>query len=154
MTTSASAFAGGAVWHWEKFGTGGYRGVVQINDGGLLNYQRYDSSGSPALFGSTSVQSPVTVIAGADIEVDIVRAGVAQDKKNCGGGTTWKAYVTPVTACYNGVSHNLAGIHAWAQDTSATKYTPRLSVYVQGRGWQAVNNNACGNVQTIQVCEK
>lgn len=150
----ASAYAGGSVWHWEKYGHSNYSGQIGLSDDqGAATYLRYGTAGSPSLFGSASVQSPITVVAGADIQVDIVRAGVVQTKKDCGATKTWRVYVTPVTACELGRSRNLSGIHAWAQNTSATTYTPRLSVHVHGSGWQQVNNTSCGNVQTIQVCE-
>ncbi|MBF6615628.1 MAG: hypothetical protein ITG07_02770 [Candidimonas sp.] len=165
IATSASAFAGGAVWHWEKFGAGGYSGIVEVDDGGTMDYRRYDASGSPALFGSTSVQSPVTVIAGADIQVDIVKAGLAQPRKECSDPADWKVYVTPATACSKGAgtaphtapqSMNLSGIHAWAAPTGdglLTHYIPKLSVHVQGYGWLPVEDSECGLVQTLQLCE-
>lgn len=149
------AYAVAAEWHWETFGASGYSGQISLADdqGSALNYQRYDAAGSPSLFGSASVQSPITVIAGADIQIDIVRSGVQQNKKVCNGASVWKVYVTPATACNSGSGTNIGGIHAWAVSDSATRYTPRLSVYVQGYGWRQITNNSCGNVQTQQLCE-
>lgn len=149
------AYALAAEWHWEAFGVSGYSGQINLADdqGSALNYQRYDAAGSPSLFGSASVQSAIAVIAGADIDIDIVRSGVVQTKKVCSGASAWKVYVTPVTACNLGSGTNIGGMHAWADQTSLTTYTPRLAVYVQGYGWRQIINNSCGNVQTQQLCQ-
>lgn len=149
------AHALAAEWHWDVFGTGGYSGQISFTDdqGSPLNYQRY-STGSPSLFGSTSVQSPVTVIAGADIKIDIVRAGVAQTKKVCNAPAVWKVYLVPTTACDSGRAGNIGGFHAWADTLTATQYTPRVAVYVMGSGWRPVAaGHACGSMQSTQVCE-
>lgn len=141
-------------WYWESYGTDNFSGQISLRDdqGSALNYQRYSAGGHSSLFGSTSVQAPLTVVAGGtDVDFDIVYAGVQQTKKVCTSGS-WKAYVTPVSACNSGSGTNIGGFRAWARSNSATTWTPYLAVWVQGYGWRAVTNSECGMVEIKQVC--
>lgn len=144
-------------WHWEAFGTGSYSGQVTLSDdaGNAMAFQRYGSGVSPQLFDTTSVQSPLVVVAGGkDFDVGIFQAGQTVPKKVCTAPEVWKVYVTPVTACNSGVATNIGGIHSWAENTAPTTWTPRLAVHVQGAGWRQINGHACGKVQAMQVCEE
>lgn len=149
------AYALAAEWHWETFGSSGYSGQINLaDDQGALNYQRYDASSSPALFGSASVQSPITVIAGADIDIKVVTAGVAETKKVCNAPSVWKVYLVPMTSCDSGRVNNIGGVHAWADTVTATAFTPRMAVFVPGYNWRPITaGHACGKMQATQVCE-
>jgi hypothetical protein len=156
LAGNAYAYAAEPVWHWQEYGTGGYSGQINLRDdqGSSMNYQRYDAAGSPVLFGSKSVQSPMVVIAGSgtDLEIDIVVSGVAVTKKVCSGTKTLRVFATPVTVCDSGVANNIQGIHVGATST-VTTFTPRLWIYTTPAGWRPVNNHPCGNLEVKQICE-
>jgi hypothetical protein len=152
---SQAAMAYAEEWHWEAYGTGSYSGQVNLRDdqGSALNYQRYSSGMNPQLFGMTSVQSPMVVVAGGnDITIDLVRAGTAVPKPTCTAPETPKIYVTASTVCDSGVGSNIGGYHTWAED-SGTDFIPRLAVWVQGLNWRQINNNPCGIVQVQTMCK-
>lgn len=154
FSLQSHAFAADPSWHWQEFGTSGYSGQIQLKDdtGAAIGYGRYSGAAS-SLLGSSSVQSPLMVVAGADIDIDMVVAGLPVTKKTCTGASTLKVFVTPAAVCYPGVAHNMSGFQAWAENTSATTFTPRLAMNVPGYGWRNIDNSSCGMVQIQQICK-
>lgn len=154
--TLASAFAVAAEpeWHWNVYGQSSYSGQINLRDdlGSSIAYQRYSGSGIPALLGSSSVQPPLMVIAGMDVNFDVVRAGTAIAKPTCLAPKVAKIYVSVAAACDSGVGSNIGGFYAYSDET-ATTFVPRLAVWVQGLGWRAVNNHPCGLVKTETMCK-
>lgn len=148
-----AAEAKAADWHWDAFGTSTYSGQIALSDDqGSTNYQRYNAAGSPSLFGATSVQSPMMVLAGTDINFTIVNSGTPVAKPTCNAPKVAKVYVTPVTVCNFGQGNAIGGINAWAADTGAT-FTPHVSAWFQGYNWRTLDGTACGRVEVKTLCE-
>ncbi|MBC7198380.1 MAG: hypothetical protein H5U32_03925 [Pseudomonas balearica] len=152
LSQAAQAYA--EQWHWEVFGANSYSGQIPLRDdqNQNLNYQRYNSAQNPQLFGSVSVQSPIMVVAGTDIDIQIVRSGVAVTKPTCNSPKTPAIYVSPVTVCNFGVGTSIAGINAYAVDNGTT-YTPKLDAWFQGYGWRSLDGTNCGRVEVKMLCQ-
>ena len=149
---SAQATAVASQWHTDAFTP--YTGQIILRDdeGRILSYDRYTSGQTPTLFGATSVQSPIVVVAAKDFDVGNYLTGVARTKFSCPTGQTWEVAMSVVNACFPGVAHDISGVNLSYTETSA-QWTPRLHVHVRGMGWQAVNNNAaCGVIQAVERC--
>jgi len=143
---SASAYA-----DWN-----GYNGEITLGSldrHNLVDFKRIDpaSSGGDALFGSSSVQAPVTLVAGAAIEIEIMEAGVEVDNryvngKPCPTNKTFNAFVTPVATCSSHFGSNFSGFRAQAEEMTATgvdgtkKWKPMLYMNVKGR-WMDLSTN-------------
>jgi len=169
FTWAGFSHAGSAQWHWDQYGSSNYGGQIVLKDdqGGSVSYQRYADGASPSLFGATSVQSPLMVIAANKVDIDIVTSGTPVTKPTCIGTKIPAIYVSPVAACdvYRpnpanpqptdpGLGTTIGGVQAWAELTSATVWTPRLAIYVPGSGWKVINNHACGRVQVQTMCKE
>lgn len=154
LAVCQGAIAADQVWHWESFGTDSYSGQVDLKDdlGGSVNYQRYNNGSTAQVFGASSVQSPMVILTASSLEVDLVQAGTTVPYPTCTSPETPRIYVTPTTVCHNGTGNNLAGIHAYADDTGSA-YVPRLQVWVQGYGWQNIDNHPCGVVEVKTMCK-
>ncbi|MFJ7794548.1 hypothetical protein [Pseudomonas sp. NPDC096950] len=141
-------------WHWNVYGQSSYSGQINLRDdqGSALAYQRYSGAGVPTILGSSSVQPPLMVVAGMDMSIDVVQAGTAIPKPSCLAPKVAKIYVSVAAACDSGVGSSIGGFYAYADET-ATTFVPRLAVWVQGLGWRAVNNQACGLVKTETLCK-
>lgn len=153
---SACAFATDAEWHWQKAEPGGYyNGAINLNDGGsLTSYSRYGAGLTPNISNDTVSTPPVLmVIAAKDVDFDIVQSGTAVTKPVCTAPQTPRIFVTPVTVCNFGQGNAIGGINAWADNTSATTWTPRVAGWFQGYGWRTLNGTACGRVQINTFCE-
>lgn len=152
LSQAAQAYA--EQWHWEVFGASSYSGQIALRDdlGQSLNYQRFSSAQNPQLFGSMSVQSPITVVAGSDIDIRVMRAGVAVSKPTCSSPKTPAIFVSPVTVCNFGVGTPMAGINAYAVDNGTT-YTPKLDAWFPGYGWRSLEGTNCGRVEVKMLCQ-
>lgn len=148
------ATANDQVWHWESFGTDSYSGEITLKDdqGAVINYQRYANGSSAQMFGAASVQSPMVILTASSLDVDLVQAGTTVPYPTCTAPETPRIYVTPATVCNSGTGYNLAGIRAYADDTG-TAFVPRLQVWIQGYGWQNINNHPCGVVEVKTMCK-
>lgn len=151
---TSPAFAKAADWHWNEYGASSYSGQVALRDdqGSSVTYQRYSAGSTPALFGAVSVQSPLMVVAGNDINFDIVYSGQAVNKPTCNAPETPRVFVSPVTVCNFGQGNAIAGINAWA-DQNATQYIPRLAVWIQGYNWRTLDWTECGRVEVKTFCK-
>ena len=135
---------------WNQSGTGmnAYSGQVMLGSldrHNLADFKRSDEMGAgDSLFGSTSVQAPVTLVAGANIEIEIMEAGVEVDNryvngKPCPTNKTFNAFVTPVATCSSHFGSNFSGFRAQAEEMTATgvdgtkKWKPMLYMNVRGR---------------------
>lgn len=158
LSQAALAFAEDSTWHWDQFGTSSYSGSINLRDdtGNVFSYQRYGSGATPSVFGSSSVQSPVLVIAGggANVQVDTVASGVAIPKITCKAGETLEFHGSITGACNNGTASNMQGIYITAGQ-NATHLFPYVWIYVEGAGWTQVwGGHACGMVMAVQQCRK
>lgn len=151
LNGTASAYA-----EWK-----GYSGEITLSSldrHNLADFKRIDpaSSGGDALFGSSSVQAPVTLVAGTAIEIEIMEAGVEVDNRHVNGkpcptNKTFNAFVTPVATCSSHFGSNFSGFRAQAEEMTATgvdgtkKWKPMLYMNVRGR-WMdlSVNPNGSG----------
>lgn len=108
---TSPAFAKAADWHWNEYGASSYSGQVALRDdqGASVTYQRYSAGSTPALFGAVSVQSPLMVVAGNDINFDIVYSGQAVNKPTCNAPETPRVFVSPVTVCNFGQGNAMHG---------------------------------------------
>ena len=164
LSQSCGAYAVDTQWHWEAFGTDSYSGQVQLQDdqGGTSTYQRYADGVTPQMFGAASVQSPLAVVAGRNIEFDMVQAGTNIAKPSCTSPEVPKIFVTPTTVCYYNSADsaaygsNIGGIHAYAEDTdpssSSGYFIPRVQLWIQGLGWQQIDNHPCATVEVKTLC--
>lgn len=154
LLAANSAFAYAADWHWDDFGTSSYSGQISLRDdqGSAVTYQRYSAGNTPALFGAISVQSPLMVVAGMDINYDIVISGTVATLPTCNSPQTAQVYVTPVTVCNFGQGNAIGGINAWA-DKTATTYTPHVAAWFQGYGWRTLDGTTCGRVKVETFCK-
>jgi hypothetical protein len=141
-------------WHWNVYGQSSYSGQINLRDdqGSALAYQRYSGAGVPTILGSSSVQPPLMVVAGMDVNFEVVRAGTPVPKPSCQSPKVAKIYVSVAGACDSGIGSNIGGFYAYSEETPTT-FVPRLAVWVQGLGWRAVNNQACGLVKTETMCK-
>jgi len=152
---ASNSLAMASEWHWDTFGSSGYSGNINLQDdiGSALNYQRFDAAASPSLFGSTSVQSPITVVAGTDIKMEIAQGGVLITKPICIAPKTPKIFVAPVTVCNFGQGNAIGGINAWADNVNSTSWRTRVAGWFQGYGWRTLDSTQCGRVQVTSFCE-
>lgn len=156
VTASAYAFASDAEWHWEKAEPGGfYNGAINLNDGGSVTpFSRYGAGLTPNISNDTVSTPPVLmVLAGADVKFDIMQAGTPVTKPTCSAPKVPRIYVVPVTVCNFGQGNAIGGFNAYADNTSATTWTPRVAGWFQGFGWRSLDATACGRVQVTTVCE-
>lgn len=154
LNNTATAYA-----EWSPNGQSdamsGYSGQIMLGSASrhnLSDFKRIDQSSSgDGLFGSTSVQAPVTLVAGAAIEIEIMEAGVEVDNryvngKPCPTTKTFNAFVTPVATCSSHFGSNFSGFRAQAENMAATgvdgtkKWKPMLYMNVKGR-WVDLSTN-------------
>lgn len=145
LNNTATAYA---EWDSGSSYRNGYSGQIvlgALDRHDLNDFRRADShGGGDALFGSTSIQSPVTLIAGADIEIEIMTAGELVHNryvngKACSGTKRFNAFVTPMATCSSHFGSNFSGFRAQAEEDTADavgggkKWKPMLYMNVRGR---------------------
>lgn len=122
--------------------------LSSMEEHNLIDFRRVDSAGTggDSLFGSTSIQAPVTLVAGSNIEIEIMTAGEeiigkTVNEKVCSGGKKFNAFVTPVATCSSHYGSNFSGFRAQAENVGAqvegsdetNKWKPMLYMNVKGR---------------------
>jgi len=154
-----------AEWSPDSTGLNSYSGQIML---GSVDRHRFEdfkrsneavNAGSDALFGSTSVQAPVMLVAGSDIEIKIMNAGqTVNDYKvngrECSGKKTFHAFVSPVATCSAIHGRNFSGFRAFAKKESGTKWKPMLYINANGRWFDMSNNAVIGNVGGTDNCRK
>lgn len=141
LNNTATAYA-----EWSPNGQSdamsGYSGQIMLGSAdrhNLSDFKRIDNSGSgDGLFGSNSVQAPVTLVAGAAIEISIMTAGEeVSDKhvngKPCPTNKSFNAFVTPVATCSSHFGSNFSGFRAQAVNNPNGSWSPMLYMNVKGR---------------------
>lgn len=124
--------------------------LSSMEEHNLIDFRRVDSAGTggDSLFGSTSIQAPVTLVAGgSNIEIEIMTAGVevpdrTVNGKEC-GDKKFNAFVTPVATCSSHYGTNFSGFRAQAETTTGEKWKPMLYMNVRGR-WVALGEGVDG----------
>jgi len=151
---SSATFAADLDWQWNDPGSAGfYNGSQTLSNGsGVSSYSRYAPGFAPNITADTVSQPPVLLLAVANIDFDVVAAGTAINKPTCNLPKVAAIFVSPVTVCDMGTGSNIGGIHAYA-DSTATQFIPRVQVWVQGLGWQSINNHPCGMVEVKTMCK-
>jgi len=164
VAQSTWAYATDPIWQWDSPGTSSfYSGSQSLTDG----TSSFSFSRTPNLAGSqdTVSQPPILLLAGLDIEFDIVNAETCVPKtvngQACPSGSTFSVFAAPVTVCDDGMANNLQGIHVTAIDgggssgCAVTEFKPRLQVYTNG-AWNYVNDTAigsCGRLEIKKFCK-
>lgn len=143
-------------WHWERSGTAPYTGSITLHDdtGAAVPYSRLSGVTSAPLAGSTSIISPLAVVAGGSaLDIGLYRAGVRVEKTTtCSSGTDWKVYLAITSMCQN-MAYNISGVRTWAED-HGTEWTPQMSIFSPGWGWMRVTSALdCAVVEAKQVCQ-
>lgn len=132
-----------ADWSASSISVNSYSGEItlsSLDQHNLDDFRRVDSAatGGNALFGSTSIQSPVTLVAGSAIEIKIMTAGEeVADKyvngKPCPTNKSFNAFVTPVATCSSHFGSNFSGFRAQAVNNPNGSWSPMLYMNVKGR---------------------
>jgi hypothetical protein len=166
-----------AEWSPESTGLNAYSGQIML--GSLVRHRLEDfrrgdeavNAGSDALFGSTSVQAPVTLVAGGtDIEIKIMSAGeIVNDYtvngKECSGSKSFHAFVSPIATCSAKYGRNFSGFRAVAVKDTGTKWKPMLYMNANGRwidmselkniGTDSVSNpDECRKLLVQKICQE
>lgn len=147
-----------ADWSPNSTSVNSYSGEItlsSLDQHNLDDFRRVDpaATGGDALFGSTSVQAPVTLVAGAMIEIEIMQAGVTVDNRKvngrkCPANKNFNAFVTPVATCSAYFGDNFTGFRAQAEQLTAVNadgekhWKPMLYMNTRGK-W--VDLGAGGN---------
>lgn len=149
LNNTATAYA---EWSPNRTSVNAYSGEITLSSNdrhNLEDFKRADQAASSgdALFGSTSVQPPVTLILGANIEIEVMTAGeVVHNRfvngKPCPASKRFNAFVTPIAACSSYFGTNFSGFRAQAEETDdqvdegfegEMKWKPMLYMNVRGR---------------------
>lgn len=148
------AVAADVDWQWNDPGSSGfYNGSQTLSNGsGTSAFSRYAPGSTPNISADTVSQPPVLLIAGSNIDFDIIQAGTPINKPTCSAPKVPTIYVTAVTVCDYGIGSNIGGFRAYSDET-ATQFTPRLAIWVQGQGWRNIDNHPCGMVKTETMCK-
>lgn len=159
---------------WNQSGTGmnAYSGQIMLGSldrHNLADFKRSDEMGAgDSLFGSTSVQAPVTLVAGgAAIEIKIMNAGQVVDdytvnEKECAADKVFHAFVSPIATCSAVYGRNFSGFRAVAEKLTGTEWRPMLYMNANGR-WvdmsvegnigDTANNDECRKVLVQKICQ-
>ena len=141
----------------------GYSGEITLGSldrHSLADFKRIDdaATGSDALFGSSSVQAPVTLVAGANIEIEIMNAGQTVNDytvngKECSPNKAFHAFVSPIATCSAVHGRNFSGFRAVAEKLTGTEWRPMLYMNANGR-WVDMSDNAVVGVADADECRK
>lgn len=161
LNNTATAYA-----EWSPNGQSdamsGYSGQIMLGSAdrhNLSDFKRIDQSSSgDGLFGSTSVQAPVTLVAGAAIEIKIMNAGqVVNDYtvngKECSPNKAFHAFVSPIATCSAVHGRNFSGFRAVAEKLTGTEWRPMLYMNANGRWVDMSDDNVVGVVDADE-CRK
>ncbi|KKN80592.1 hypothetical protein LCGC14_0328110 [marine sediment metagenome] len=153
---SMPVLAHAASWYKDTFGDSTYSGQILLNNGmgSESTFERYDSSATAPLWGTSVVQSPIVVASASQMELDIsmMRTGVEATKYLCDAGQDWNVTLSVTNFCANGVAHDISGVRLSVDDIDATTWKPLMHVHVAGYGWLEVSNSDCGVVEAKQFC--
>lgn len=152
-----------ADWSQSTSSAAAYSGQILLSSMDRHDLSRYDLvdptlSGGDALFGSTSVQAPVTYIAGANIEIKIMNAGEKENdfkvnNKDCPANKDFHAFVSPIATCSAVHGRNFSGFRAVAQK-DGDGWKPMLYMNANGRWISLENDSDIGGVSNIDECRK
>lgn len=143
--TAHADWADHAEWSAGGAAINNYSGQIvlgSVDEHDLSDFRRISGAtegSSDSLFGSTSIQSPITLVAGAAIEIEIMTAGVTVNNfhvngKACPTGKTFNAFVSPVATCSSHFGTNFSGFRAQAKKaTDGNSWKPMLYMNVKGR---------------------
>ncbi len=154
-----------ADWSQSTSSAAAYSGQILLSSMDRHDLSRYDLvdptlSGGDALFGSTSVQAPVTYIAGANIEIKIMNAGEKENdfkvnNKDCPANKDFHAFVSPIATCSAVHGRNFSGFRAVAEKLTGTEWRPMLYMNANGRWVDMSDDDVVGNtVADADECRK